>query len=226
MLLEGLPLPRVVAFDLDGTLIDSRADIAAACNHALAWSGRAELSADEIGAFVGDGARSLLARAARASGLDLASAELDALLAEFICFYAAHPVVRSRWMPGALDLVLSLEARGVRLALVTNKARTVTIPILSALDVLSRFDAVYAGGDGPLKPSAEPMTRIMRELASSPADTWLVGDGVQDVGAALAVGCACVAVLGGFHSEAALRAAGATHVVASLTELDAHLRRV
>ena len=221
-MLDGLAMPRAVAFDLDGTLIDSRDDIAAACNHALAWSGRAELSPETIGAFVGDGARNLLARASR---LDGASAELDALLAEFIQFYAEHPIARSRWMPGALDVLAALEARDVRLAVVTNKAREITGPILRALGVASRFAAVYAGGDGPLKPSAEPMTRIMRELGSTSADTWLVGDGAQDVGAARAVGCTSVAVLGGFHSESSLRAAGATRVVASLAELDGIVRR-
>ena len=218
----GCPAPRAVAFDLDGTLIDSRADIAAACNHALAWSGREPIAVDVIGTFVGDGARALLARA---SGVDAASNELDGLLAEFIGFYAAHPIASSRWMPGALEVLAALEARDVRLAVVTNKARAVTEPILRALGVASRFAAVYAGGDGPLKPSAEPMTRIMRELGSSSADTWLVGDGVQDVGAALAVGCTSVAVLGGFHSEIALRASGATRIVASLTELDGIVRR-
>src|SRR5579883_1102403 len=200
-----LPTPRAIAFDLDGTLIDSRGDIAAACNHVLVHAGRAPLPPERIATFVGDGARSLLARAFE---LDREAPELDALLVEWARYYVAHPVDHTSWMPGARDAIEVLHARGVRLALVTNKARAVTLVILDALGVRPLFEAVYAGGDGPLKPSAEPIVRVMQELGVRAEETWVVGDGAQDIGAARAAGCFSVGVLGGFHSWDRLREAG------------------
>lgn len=209
-------MPRAVVFDLDGTLIDSRGDIAAACNHVLRSAGRAALPVETIAGFVGDGARALLARAFAMSGDDVA---LEPLLAEWAGYYAAHPFVNSRWMPGAEAAMVALEARGAKLALVTNKLRSVTLAILGALGIAGRFAAIYAGGDGPLKPSAEPILRVMRAMGVTADGTWVVGDGPQDIGAGRAAGCKTIAVLGGFHDEAALRVAGASQVISSLALL-------
>src|SRR4051812_26490928 len=84
----AIPMRLGIVFDLDGTLIDSRADIASATNHALGAHGFATLSVQEISSFVGDGARVLLERAAR---LAPGAPELEPLLATFLTYYAAHP---------------------------------------------------------------------------------------------------------------------------------------
>jgi 2-phosphoglycolate phosphatase len=207
---------RGVAFDLDGTLVDSRGDIAASCNHVLAWSGRAPLEERVIARFVGDGARALLARA---FGIARDAPEMEALLAEFVRHYSANPVVHTRWMPGALEAMAELDRRGVPFALVTNKAREVTLPVLAALGVTSRFAAVYAGGDGPLKPGPEPILEVARQMGARPEEAWVVGDAAQDVGAGRAAGAFTVAVLGGFQDEAQLRAAEPHVVIESLAEL-------
>lgn len=213
-------LPRAVIFDLDGTLIDSRADIAQACNHVLQWAGREALPVETISGFVGNGARALLAGA---FGLPSEAAELDAAFAEWQRYYAAHPVGHTRFMPGAERALQALSVRGVPLALVTNKDRRVTEQILAALGIAPRFDAVYAGGDGPLKPSAEPVLRVCATLGVEPCNTWLVGDGVQDVAAARAAKARAIAVSNGFHSAQRLRAAGADAVYASLDAFAAAL---
>jgi phosphoglycolate phosphatase len=187
--------PRAVIFDLDGTLIDSRKDIAAACNHTLVWAGREPLPEDVVASFVGDGARNLLARA---FALEPRSPEIDRALAEFVRFYTANPVVHTRWMPGALE---ALDALEVPVALVTNKAKTVTLAILDALKATSRFAAIYGGGDGPLKPSPEPLYTVTRAMGVAPADTWMIGDASQDIGAGKAAGCFTVGVRGGFHDR-------------------------
>jgi phosphoglycolate phosphatase len=197
-------VPRAIAFDLDGTLIDSRKDIAAACNHVLVWAGRAPLPEDRIATFVGDGARSLLARA---FDLPRESAELDPIVAEWAAYYAAHPVDHTRWMPGAERALAELPFRGVRVGLVTNKARVVTLSILEALGAAARFDAIYAGGDGPLKPSGEAIVHVCRAMGVRPDEAWVVGDGVQDVEAARAAGARAIAISGGFQSEERLRSA-------------------
>ncbi len=206
-------------FDLDGTLIDSRRTIAAACNHALEIDGRPAIAESAIAGFVGDGARTLLARASGLGSAPEKSHELDALLRDFVRYYAAHPLDGTTWMPGARD---ALDRLGdARVGLVTNKAREVTESILRALGVVGRFGVVVAGGDGPLKPDPAPILFAVRALGATPEHTWVVGDGVQDVRAGKAAGCRTAAVLGGFHSEGSLRAEGPDVLLGSLSELAA-----
>jgi phosphoglycolate phosphatase len=215
---EGRPLPpaRALAFDLDGTLIDSRRDIAAACNHVLSHAGRSALDEAIIATFVGDGARALLARA---FGFERTAPELDELHDEFVRYYAAHPITHTGWMSGA---VAALDALGAHpLAILTNKTRTVTLAILDALGARARFAAIYGAGDGPLKPSPEPVLSIARAVGVAPQELWVIGDAAQDVGAGRAAGSPTIGVLGGFHSEARLREAGPDRVIASLAELPA-----
>jgi phosphoglycolate phosphatase len=200
-------------FDLDGTLIDSRADITAACNHVLVWAGREALPVETVSGFVGDGARSLLARA---FALPIDSTELEPLLDEWQRYYVAHPVDSTRWMPGAELAVAELSARGIPLAVVTNKLRAVSVAILDALGAASRFQALYAGGDGPLKPSPEPITRVCVALGVMPRDVWVVGDGAQDIEAAHAANARSIAIASGFHSEARLIAAAPHAIFPSL----------
>jgi phosphoglycolate phosphatase len=206
--------PRALAFDLDGTLVDSRRDIAAACNHVLVQAGRPPLDLAVIVGFVGDGVRQLLARA---FGLPVDDANLDALVEELVRYYAAHPVVHTTWMPGALATLDAVA--DAPLALLTNKARDVTVAVLDALGARDRFAFVYAGGDGHLKPHPEPVTATARALGVPADSLWVVGDGAQDIQAARAAGATAIAVLGGFTPEARLREAGPDALLASLSDL-------
>jgi len=206
--------PRAIVFDLDGTLVDSRADIAAACNHALVAAGRAALPEAIIAGFVGDGARVLLARAL---GVDAGSAEIDGAIGPFNAYYAAHAAVHSRWMRGALAVLDALPP--LPIALATNKPRQATVALLAALGATRRFGSIYCGGDGPLKPDPEAITRALLPLGVAAADAWVIGDGVQDIGAARAAGAGSVAVLGGFTEEEKLRGARPDVVVVSLGEV-------
>jgi phosphoglycolate phosphatase len=212
--------PLAVAFDLDGTLVDSRLDIAAACNHVLVEAGRAALAPEVIAGFVGDGVRALLSRA---FVLPLDAPELDALEAAFVARYAAHPVELTRWMPGALEALDAL--RALPLAVLTNKARAVTVEVLRALGASARFAFVYAGGDVPLKPRPEPVLAVARALAVEPAALWVVGDGPQDLDAGHAAGATVVGVLGGFATEARLVESRPHALLRSLTELPELVRR-
>jgi len=211
--------PEAVAFDLDGTLVDSRLDIAAACNHVLVGAGRAPLDVDVIATFVGDGVRALVSRA---FVLPMDSPELDALERAFVARYTDHAVDHTTWMPGALDALEAL--RSLPLAVVTNKARSVTLAVLDALGAPGRFAFVYAGGDGPLKPLPEPVAAVARALGVPVEALWVVGDGDQDLLSARAAGAVAIGVLGGFGSEARLRAASPDAVLASLAELPALMR--
>ena len=206
--------PLAIVFDLDGTLADTRLDIAGACNHVLVSLGRPAQTVGAIAGFVGDGARSLLARA---FGVDRSDPLLDEALACFEAYYPHHAADHATWMPGAREALAAV--RHLPLALATNKPRSATLPLLEALGMAAHFRAVVAGGDGPLKPDPTPIRSALAPLGVAPENAWVVGDGPQDVGAGRAAGAATVAVLGGFASEERLRAAGPDRVIGSMHEL-------
>jgi phosphoglycolate phosphatase len=208
--------PRAVAFDLDGTLVASGLDIAAACNHVLVQSGRAPLDAAVIAGFVGDGARALLARAFGVPE-DPLDPRMGAWHAQFVAYYSAHPATYSHWMPGAGDALSALS--GLPLAVVTNKPRPITLKVLQALGAGARFAFVYAGGDGPLKPDPEPLLAVARALSVAAQDIWMVGDSDQDVRAARAAGAVAVAVRGGFAHADRVRLSSPEATLDSMAEL-------
>lgn len=210
--------PRAVVFDLDGTLVDAVADIALALNHVLVESGRSELPTEVIAGYVGDGARALVARAVRLEGT-----ELDPILRAFLDHYAAHPVVRSRWMPGAREALDEL--RTLPLALCTNKPREIAVAVLSALGVLDRFSTVVGGGDCAPKPSADALRLVASRLGVVPAQLVMVGDGTQDALAGKAVGARTIAVMNGYGSVEALRASAPDEMVESMHEVPGVMRR-
>lgn len=207
--------PRAIVFDLDGTLVDSRGDIAAACNHALVALGRVALPEVEIAQFVGDGSRMLLARALRLDSEE--GGELDFALDAFNRYYTAHPATYSRWMPSAREVLIALSS--LPLALATNKPRGATMALLEALGAVAFFRAIVAGGDGPLKPNPHAIRAALAPLDVAAHDAWVVGDGVQDVGAARASGAVSIAVLGGFASEETLRASSPDVILPAIRDL-------
>lgn len=213
----GIPIRLGLVFDLDGTLIDSRVDIAHATNHALGKLGLPALSVAEIASFVGDGARALLARAARRQ---LEAAELELLLRAFLEFYEAHPTDHTLLMPGAHEALSALAH--LPLALCTNKPRSTTDAILSQLRLAQTFSVVVAGGDLPqLKPDPLPLLHIAERLELSPVELVMVGDGAQDIQCAKAAGARAVAVEGGIQANERLLASNPDVVLKSLHELPA-----
>jgi len=213
--------PLAVLFDLDGTIIDSRADIAAACNHALTSVDRAPLEEAVIASFVGDGARMLLARALAIPPDD---ALVDRALAAFSRYYEDHAAVYTTLMPGARELLDTLGDRPV--ALVTNKPRGATTAVLAALGLSERFASVRTGSDGPLKPDPRAILDVLRWIRITPKDAWVVGDGDQDVRAGRAAGCQTIGVRGGLQGDAKLVASEPDALVESLGELADLVRRL
>jgi 2-phosphoglycolate phosphatase len=206
---------RAVAFDLDGTLIDSVGDIAASANHMLRSQGLPELSVDEVAGYVGDGARLLVARCVR---LPLTPAELTSLVEMFLDYYAAHPTEHTRLMPGAQYALDALSS--YRLAVCTNKPRRTTDAVLPRLLPARHFELVVAGGDLPrAKPDPQPLLFIAERFGVDPTELVMVGDSPQDIACGRAAGTRTVGVLGGFAPRDQLRAAHPDALLGSLYEL-------
>jgi phosphoglycolate phosphatase len=216
-----LPRPSAVVFDLDGTLIDSREDIAAACNDALTRVDRAPLDVELVASFVGDGARALVTRALAVSTGAPDAALIERALATFHTYYEAHPAVHTTVMPGARELLDALADRPV--ALVTNKPRGATLAVLAALGLAERFAIVRTGSDGPLKPDPRPVLDALAWMRVPPRDTWMVGDGVQDIRAGRGAGCHTIGVRGGIQGDARLVESEPDLLVNSLGELVARV---
>lgn len=192
----------VVGFDLDGTLIDSSADLAAGVNHALTSIGLPTHSVEEVKGFVGKGVKIMLERALRASG-DYSEARLEALRPVFADYYAAHLTDHSRPYPGAVAALEAIKASGAQVALCTNKSEQFTLPLLRQLDLTEHFSAIICGdtlGQGVLKPDPAPV-RAMVERAGGGRAVF-IGDTSHDVEAARAAGLACIAVRFGFVDAA------------------------
>jgi phosphoglycolate phosphatase len=211
--------PTAIAFDLDGTLIDSRGDIVAAMNHALIKTGRAPLPGPVIVRFVGDGARALCARAAQ---LPEHSDEVTKLADIFVDYYTEHPVDFTRWSPGVQETleILAEEMPDIALGICTNKARQTTEAILAALGIRTRFRGIVAGGDLPeKKPAPGPLLMLGKLLRAAPEAMVMVGDGPQDVECARRAGMRSVAVDSGFCSRERLLAARPDVLLRSVGEL-------
>jgi len=185
---------RALVFDLDGTLIDSRADLAAAINRTRAELGLAPLALDAVVGMVGEGARLLVSRAL--DGLE--GAALDRALARFLDHYGPRCTVETRPYPGISGL-LAAEAARRPLALLTNKPERTSRAILDAFGWNGHFAAVVGGDTLPVrKPDPGGLAWIAGHLGRPLTDLVLVGDTRIDADTALAAGCPFVWVEWGF----------------------------
>lgn len=216
------PLPprryRAALFDLDGTLVDTAPDLAAAANRMLADLGRAALPDDRIRDFVGKGVVNLVNKCFEASGGG-GEEERARAHAVFERHYSAGIADRSRPYPGVVDGLEALERAGIAMGCVTNKAGRFTEPLLE-LTGLRRFFGVVVSGDTVerRKPHPDPMLYAAGKLGASPAETLVVGDSLNDVQSARAAGCAVVVVPYGYREGLSLEDLGADAVVASVEE--------
>jgi phosphoglycolate phosphatase len=184
-------MAKLALFDLDGTLIDSREDIATAVNLTREEFGLPPKPAEAVIACVGEGVRALIERA-----IPERPELWDQMLARQRLHYGAHLLDRTSLYPGVAETLVALRERGWRLGVVTNKPAAATRPILEGLGILTLFDAVVGGGEcEALKPDPAPLRlaalRMGRALAP---DDWMIGDHVTDLEAGSRAGvrrCLC-----------------------------------
>lgn len=169
---------RLIVFDLDGTLVDSRRDIADSANVLLETCGERPLPETTIGGMVGNGAATLVARAFAASGAEPPSDALD----RFLAIYNTRLLAHTRPYPQMVDVLAALGTRA-SLAVLTNKPLAATRLILAGLDLARFFDEeAIVGGDGPFprKPDPAGLLRLISRAGVSPSATLLVGDSLVD----------------------------------------------
>ncbi|MES1939571.1 phosphoglycolate phosphatase [Salinisphaera sp. T5B8] len=214
----------LVVFDLDGTLIDSVPDLAAAMDTTLQERGLAPAGIARVRDWVGNGSHKLVERAlahactTAADALD--RADLDAAHARFLEHYAAAPCARTRLYDGVRQCLDSLATRGVTCALVTNKPVAFIDPILAHFQ-LTRFFALTLGGDSltQKKPHPAPLLYCGEHAGVAPAHALMVGDSRHDIAAGKAAGFRTLAVTYGYNHGEPIAASLPDHQVDSLAEL-------
>jgi phosphoglycolate phosphatase len=194
---------RAVLFDLDGTLVHTLPDIAAAMNAALDEFGLRELDAAHIATLIGKGPRVLARRVLdeqKTLGADARERLVEPLLATYLRYYEVQAGKLGRIFPGVHDCLRELSARDIKLGVVTNALQHLAEAILGHFDIAPYLQVVL-GGDRVTrhKPHPEPLWQACRALDVPPPLTLMVGDSSNDVAAARAAGCEVVCVPHGYN---------------------------
>lgn len=192
---------RLAIFDLDGTLVDSLPDIAAALNASLVAAGLEPFALSDTARMVGHGARLLVERALAARGQPIDTASVDAAWTRFISHYDAHPCDLTRLYPGALAALDTLSLDGWALALCTNKPEAIARQVLDALGITHRFVSIIGGQDGlPLKPAPDMLLLNLCDASVTADRAVMIGDSGADLEAARAAGIPIILMSHGYSS--------------------------
>lgn len=218
---------KTVLFDLDGTLVNSAPDLAAAVNATMLELGKTEYPLNQITQWVGNGSKILLKRALTGKFDDEPdAAELEQVLPLFFKHYAANLSSASHIYAGVLPALKALQLAGIQMACVTNKPIIFTHAVLATFQ-LDQFMPIAVGGDSlpQLKPSPEPLLFACEQLGIDPSviseTVLMVGDSSSDIKAAKAANIRSVAVDYGYSQSVDLVALGATKMIADMQELPA-----
>ena len=203
---------KLAIFDLDGTVLDTLADLHASVNAALAQNGLPTRSVTEVRAFLGNGMKNLIDRSVPSGTAPLLTARV---LADFKAYYALHSADATAPFAGVLDMLRALREAGVRLAVISNKAHAATVPLCKTY-FDGCFDAVLGERESegiPKKPAPDAVFAVMREMGVEKTQTVYIGDSEVDALTAQNAGVDLIAVSWGFRSREELRAAGAEVIV-------------
>jgi phosphoglycolate phosphatase len=216
-----------VAFDLDGTLLDTVHDLAAAVNLLLAELGHPPLHTVTVRDLVGKGMASLVRKAMlRARGRAPDDAELAVLLPRYQAHYENVLGHETEAFPGLLEMLVRLKAEGFRLAVVTNKATRFVRPHLDKAGILGYFDAIVGGDDAHAKkPDPAPIVMAAQRLGVPVTRMLMVGDSVNDAQAARAAGCPVVLLPHGYNEGEPVHGLDCDGIVPSLAAVADCVRR-
>lgn len=198
-------MKKLVIFDLDGTLLDTISDLAAAANHALQKAGFPVYDTETIRTFVGNGISKLLERALP-EGARTAE-NVERLRTDFVPYYDAHNAEQSKPYPGVAALLLRLQERGMMLAVASNKYQAATEKLVAHYFPAIRFVKVMGQREGvPVKPDPTIVFDIMEAAGLGKEDVLYVGDSGVDMQTAHNAGVDAVAVSWGFRPRTELEA--------------------
>jgi phosphoglycolate phosphatase len=189
----------LLIFDLDGTLIDSRLDLANAVNAMRGHLGMSLLTNERVYSYVGNGAPVLIRRSL---GDQATQAELDQALAFFMEYYGAHDLDHTTLYPGVRQSLDRFRDAGKRMAVLTNKPTSMSRHILEGLGVAGHFFRIFGGNSfEQKKPHPIGVETLIDEAGVNRARTIMVGDSSVDVATARNAGIACCGVTYGFQPE-------------------------
>ena len=207
---------KAVLFDMDGTVLDTLADLTNAVNHTLADYGMPLLEKSQVAAYLGNGAAYLLSRAVPPGTPDTLREEM---LRSYQPWYDSHCAILTAPYPGILPLMRALREAGVKQAVISNKQDT-AVKQLAAQHFPGLLEtAVGESAAVRRKPNPDAVLAALQEMGSSKEDAGYVGDTEVDLRTAENAGLACALVGWGFRTEQQLHDAGAEHIFRRAEEL-------
>lgn len=202
-----------VVFDLDGTLIETAPDLAAALNHVLQEAGLPSVPLADVRHMVGDGAKVLIERGFAADGRTLSAEELEHWFAMFLDYYGAHIADFSHPFDGALEALDDLAAAGLTLGVCTNKPEAMSNRLFAELGIAERFAAVLGGDSLPVrKPDAGHLLGTLERMGVAPERAVMIGDSANDRDAARNAGVPVVLVSFGYTVVPAIELEADAHI--------------
>lgn len=210
---------KLVFYDLDGTLADTRKDIVLAANHMMEAMGQPPLGAREIQRYVGSGLRDLVGRCLKAQDPEV----IERGTRIFKERYSKHYLDYTRLYPGVLEILEHFKA--CRQFVVTNKPNPIATEILEALGIGNYFEAIIAGNSGyPPKPDPTIFLNLMEEGGMTPQETLLIGDSLIDIEAGERAGIPVAVLTQGFSEEHELKTKNPALLFADIQALLAYAR--
>ena len=193
---------RAVVFDLDGTLVDTAPDLTRATNYVLGLRGRAPVSAAEVRAMVGLGARTLIRKGFAATGQPAAEQDVEELFQVFLTYYAQNIAIDSRLFPGSIEVLELCRERGLRLGICTNKPEALSRALVDSLGLSAYFGAIVGMDTIRIaKPDPRIYGETLRRLDVNGGRTVMIGNSETDVLTARAAGVPVIGVTFGYTTK-------------------------
>ena len=204
-------------FDLDGTLLDTLQDLAAAVNFALRKNGMEEHSIDDIRRFVGNGVRKLIERAVPDGSKN---PRIDEVFADFRSYYMQHSLDTTKPYDGITEILQELKMRGCKMAVVSNKMMAATQELVAHF--FPEIEVAIGENEAEgirKKPAPDMVFEALNRLCAEAESAVYIGDSDVDIQTAKNAGLPCISVLWGFRNRKFLLEHGAQHFIEKPSEI-------
>lgn len=209
---------KLVIFDLDGTLLNSLADLADSCNFLLRKYGFPEHPLDSYRYFVGDGIRKLVERVLPEDRRQ--KDFIEQFFQEMVAYYDLHKADKTVPYPGIVEAMEAMQRQGIMLGVASNKVNKAMMPLMEHYFPTINFTAVLGQREGiPVKPHPQIVFDILKTADVKPEEALYVGDTGVDMDTAHGAGLKAVGVLWGYRDRQELTEHGAEYIIAQPTEL-------